>query len=207
MGCNSPSAASPSIVVTALPSQRAASVRQERTRAPSTCTVHAPQEPRSQPFFVPLRRNSSRSASSNVVRGSMLSGWRRPFTSSVTSAISGVRTGVALVCATAARAVFAVAAARPPAAAEAPIKAPPAHFELVQGCSPAAGNAVLLLQHRSLQRVARERGALAGGQARNHAVIRNGGARSMRADDEVTASIQNQRDLSTRLRNGSPARK
>ena len=47
-------------------------------------------------------------------------------------------------------------------------KAPPAHFELVQGCSPAAGNAVLLLQHRSLQRVARERRALAGGRVRNH---------------------------------------
>lgn len=55
---------------TCLPAQRTASVRQLRTRRPSTCTVQAPQAPWSQPFFVPVRSSRSRSTSSRLSRGS-----------------------------------------------------------------------------------------------------------------------------------------
>src|ERR1700704_3812166 len=58
------------MVVMRLPASIAASVMQARTRRPSTCTVQAPHSPRSQPFFVPVSPNSSRKASSSVVRGS-----------------------------------------------------------------------------------------------------------------------------------------
>ena len=121
IGCSSGSRASPSIVVTALPWQRAARVRQELIRRPSRWTVQAPQEPRSQPFFVPVRRRFSRSASSKVVRGSMVSEWRRPFTSSTTSTMSGVRTGAACPGASAARASRLAPASPPTAAAEPPM--------------------------------------------------------------------------------------
>jgi hypothetical protein len=47
--------------------------------------------------------------------------WRRPFTSNVISIISGVRVGGEPVCATAAHDIP-LAVARPPAAADAPIK-------------------------------------------------------------------------------------
>ena len=46
--------ARPSIVVTSRPSAIAASVRQERTRRPSSSTVQAPHWPWSQPFLVPV---------------------------------------------------------------------------------------------------------------------------------------------------------
>ncbi len=44
---------SPSIVVTAQPAARTAGNRQLCTGTPSTCTVHAPQSPASQPFLTP----------------------------------------------------------------------------------------------------------------------------------------------------------
>ena len=53
-GWSAPSRSSPSIVVILLPSCMAASVMQDSTRRPSTCTVHAPHSPRSHPFFVPV---------------------------------------------------------------------------------------------------------------------------------------------------------
>src|SRR5271165_3606839 len=56
-----------------LPSCMAASVMQDSTRRPSTCTVHAPHSPRSHPFFVPVSASSSRKASSSVMRGSIVS--------------------------------------------------------------------------------------------------------------------------------------
>ena len=43
------------MVVIAFPCERTARVRHEFTRRPSTWTVQAPQAPRSQPFFVPVR--------------------------------------------------------------------------------------------------------------------------------------------------------
>jgi len=60
------------------------SVRQDTTRRPSMCTVRAPQAPRSQPFFVPVRPARSRSASSNDVRSSIVIGNGVPLTCSTT---------------------------------------------------------------------------------------------------------------------------
>jgi hypothetical protein len=70
--------ANPSIVVISLPSAVTASVRQETTRFPLTRTVHAPQDPRSQPFLVPVKCNLFRIASNKVTRGSRLSFSGRP---------------------------------------------------------------------------------------------------------------------------------
>lgn len=64
-----------------------ASVRHESTRRPLTSTVHAPQVPCPQPFLVPVIPRYSRSASSNVTRGSMVNSRRSPFT------VSAVATG------------------------------------------------------------------------------------------------------------------
>src|SRR2546426_8894405 len=75
-----PSRSSPSIVVIRFPSCIAAKVMQERTRRPSTCTVHAPHSPRSHAFFVPVKPSSSRNAVSNVVRGSTVIVRTRPLT-------------------------------------------------------------------------------------------------------------------------------
>ena len=87
------------------------------TRRPSTCTVQAPQEPRSQPFLVPVRPQLL--AQRVEQRGARLD--RQRVAPAVhlkhDIAIPGVRTGAALVCATAACAVFAVAVGgrpRPP---------------------------------------------------------------------------------------------
>src|SRR5262249_26363194 len=100
--------------------QRAARVRQELMRRPSRWTVQAPQEPRSQPFFVPVSSRFSRSALSKVVRGSIVSGWRLPFTSSLMSSISGGRTGPAADVGSAAPASLLAATTPPAVAAEAP---------------------------------------------------------------------------------------
>jgi hypothetical protein len=54
------------MVVMRLPPCIAASIMQERTRRPSTCTVQAPHSPRSQPFFVPVNASCSRKASSSA---------------------------------------------------------------------------------------------------------------------------------------------
>ncbi len=85
------------MVVIVRPSQRAASVRQDTTVRPSTWTVHAPQDPRSHPFLVPVSPAYSRSASSSEVRGSIDNATRLPFTCSVTSILPGsAAAGVAL---------------------------------------------------------------------------------------------------------------
>ncbi len=83
------------MVVTWRPCTRAASVRQDTTRSPSTCTVQAPQEPWLQPFLVPVIPAYSRRASSSEVRGSIVSGTALPFTVSTTSSDGSAVTGTA----------------------------------------------------------------------------------------------------------------
>ena len=70
-----------------LPSACTANIRHERTGAPSTITVQAPQIPCSQPICVPVWPQSSRIASASVRRGST-HGWARPLMFKVTSARS-----------------------------------------------------------------------------------------------------------------------
>ena len=84
-GCNSPSAANPSIVVTSASATVTASVMQASTRRPATCTVQAPHSPRSQPIFVPVSPNRSRKASSSVTRGSSTMTCALPLTRNVIS--------------------------------------------------------------------------------------------------------------------------
>ena len=84
-GCNSPSAANPSIVVTSASATVTASVMQASTRRPATCTVQAPHSPRSQPIFVPVSPNRSRKASSSVTRGSNTMTCALPLTRNVIS--------------------------------------------------------------------------------------------------------------------------
>ena len=79
-GVRRPSAASPSIVVIGLPAASCASVRHEQTVLPSRRTVQAPQAPRPQTTFVPVRPIRSRSASASVTRGSTESRWTEPLT-------------------------------------------------------------------------------------------------------------------------------
>src|SRR5260370_28475486 len=75
IGCNASGVPRPSMVVSSSPSCIKARLRQEFTRLPFTCTVHAPHCPWSQPFLVPVRATVSRRQSSSVVRGSTRS-WR-----------------------------------------------------------------------------------------------------------------------------------
>src|SRR6266581_7239023 len=63
-GCSFPSCAMPSIVSTCRPSQAIASVMHEYAVRPSMRTVHAPQSPSLQTFFVPVSPSESRSVSS-----------------------------------------------------------------------------------------------------------------------------------------------
>jgi hypothetical protein len=83
-GWSSPSCSSPSMVVIRFPSCITAKVMQDRTRRPSTWTVHAPHSPLSQPLFVPVSDSSSRSASSRVMRGSTMIVRAWPFTVTLT---------------------------------------------------------------------------------------------------------------------------
>src|SRR5436853_1899273 len=53
---------------------------QDRTRRPSIWTVHAPHSPRSHDFLGPVKANSSRNASSSVVRGSTVIARTEPLT-------------------------------------------------------------------------------------------------------------------------------
>src|SRR4051794_8685955 len=77
------SRARPSTVSTAAPSTWTASTRQERTGAPSTTTVQAPQTPCSQPTCVPVRRRSWRSASDSNRRTGTVASRGTPFTVTV----------------------------------------------------------------------------------------------------------------------------
>src|SRR5690606_21433466 len=76
--------ASPSIVKTPEPSQDTASVVQDFTARPSTCTMQAPHWLVSQPTCVPVRRRYSRRNWTRSVRGSMSADTLLPFTVIVT---------------------------------------------------------------------------------------------------------------------------
>src|SRR4029077_671687 len=67
-GC-SPLEDKPSIVVMFFATACETGVEQERTGAPSTCTVHAPQRPAPQPNFVPVNCKVSRNTQSSGVSG------------------------------------------------------------------------------------------------------------------------------------------
>src|SRR5216684_6855227 len=84
IGCSASGAPRPSIVVISSPSCIRARLRQELTRRPFTCTVHAPHCPWSQPFLVPVRPTVSRRQSSRVVRGSTETRCSWPLIRSVT---------------------------------------------------------------------------------------------------------------------------
>ena len=73
------------MVVISLPWAVIANVKHDSTRLPSTWTVQAPQAPRSQPFFVPVKSKRSRRASSNVTRGSTFNLLGLPLTVKVIS--------------------------------------------------------------------------------------------------------------------------
>src|SRR5689334_21224454 len=51
----------------------------ERAGLPSMITVHAPQRPSPQPYFVPVRSSWSRRTLSSGTSGSTFTGTRRPF--------------------------------------------------------------------------------------------------------------------------------
>jgi len=57
-------------VVIFFPSAAATGMTQERTAAPSTCTVQAPHWAMPQPYFVPVRPTCSRIAHNKGVLGS-----------------------------------------------------------------------------------------------------------------------------------------
>src|SRR6267378_1091377 len=111
IGCNASGVPRPSMVVISSPSCIKARLRQEFTRLPFTCTVHAPHCPWSQPFFVPVRATVSRRQSSSVVRGSTRSWWSLPlmrsvigtapsmFGPSALAAVESLCTAVLLACA------------------------------------------------------------------------------------------------------------
>jgi hypothetical protein len=68
------------MVVTSRPAALETGVMQERTAAPSRCTVQAPQAPTPQPNFVPVSWKVSRRTQSSGVSGSMSTMRARPFT-------------------------------------------------------------------------------------------------------------------------------
>src|SRR4051794_40314780 len=76
------------MVVISSPSCIAAKQRQEFTRRPLMCTVHAPHWPWSHPFFEPVRCRCSRRQSRRVVRGSIRKSYFLPLTASVTGIAS-----------------------------------------------------------------------------------------------------------------------
>src|SRR6201987_4626022 len=73
------------MVVISFPWAVTTNVKHDSTRLPSTWTVQAPQAPRSQPFFVPVKSKRSRRASSNVTRGSTFNLLGLPLTVKVIS--------------------------------------------------------------------------------------------------------------------------
>src|ERR1700760_211572 len=81
-GCSAAPCARPSTVLTFLPFVCTANIRHERTGAPSTSTVQAPQTPCSQPTCVPVRPQFSRIVSANVLRCSTSTWCTAPFTRS-----------------------------------------------------------------------------------------------------------------------------
>ena len=68
------------MVVICLPSAAATGITQERTAAPSRCTVHAPHCATPQPYLVPVRPTCSRIAHSRGVLGLTLTSRALPLT-------------------------------------------------------------------------------------------------------------------------------
>jgi len=62
-------------------------VEHDRTAAPSTCTVQAPQNPAPHPNFVPVSSSVSRNTQSSGVSGETLTLFSLPLTRNVKSAI------------------------------------------------------------------------------------------------------------------------
>src|SRR5215470_14674078 len=87
-GCRFSGVPSPSMVRIALPCACTANIRQARTASPSMITVQVPQTPCSQPIWVPVCPQSSRMASTSVLRGSTRMAWLRPLMVSVISTLS-----------------------------------------------------------------------------------------------------------------------
>src|SRR5579875_2644904 len=94
-GCSVPPAASPAAVVIAAPSYATARARQDSTRSLSSSTVQAPHWPWSQPFFGLVLPSRSRSASSRLVRVSIVSRRLLPSTCNVISAWTALGTEAA----------------------------------------------------------------------------------------------------------------
>ena len=66
------------MVVIFLPAAALTGIAQERTGAPSTCTVQAPHCATPQPYFVPVRPTCSRITHSSGVFGSTSTSWVLP---------------------------------------------------------------------------------------------------------------------------------
>src|SRR6185295_8024624 len=77
-GCSLPPCAKPSTVRIFLPCACTANIRQERTASWPMMTVQTPHTPCSQPMWVPVNPQSSRIASTSVLRGSTWMSWPRP---------------------------------------------------------------------------------------------------------------------------------
>ncbi|CDX51697.1 hypothetical protein MPL1032_140042 [Mesorhizobium plurifarium] len=86
-GCSSAPSASPSMVTMVEPDACAASIVQDFTALPSTCTTQAPHCDVSQPTCVPVRPRCSRRKCTSNVRSSALPLTRFPFTVNDTSDI------------------------------------------------------------------------------------------------------------------------
>src|SRR4051812_883369 len=87
-GCNSSPLARPSTVRIFLPCACTANIRHDRIASPSMITVQVPQTPCSQPIWVPVWPQSSRMASTSVLRGSTRMAWSRPLIVRVMSILS-----------------------------------------------------------------------------------------------------------------------
>ena len=81
------------MVVTFLPDTCETGVTQERVAAPATWTVHAPQRPAPQPYFVPLSCKESRNTQSSGVPGDTFTFFALPFTRSENSAMGSSSSG------------------------------------------------------------------------------------------------------------------
>jgi hypothetical protein len=71
------------MVVILAPATAATGVMQERVARPSTCTVHAPQNPIPQPNFVPVSPSSSRITQSNAASSGLCTETVLPLRSNV----------------------------------------------------------------------------------------------------------------------------
>src|SRR5215212_1796619 len=87
-GCSTSPFASPSTVRIFLPCACTANMRHDRIASPCMITVQVPQTPCSQPIWVPVCPQSSRMASTRVLRGSTRMAWSRPLIVRVMSILS-----------------------------------------------------------------------------------------------------------------------